>query len=378
MSRIVGVYVALPPYRYSQREITEAFAEVCLGPEGRHQLLRRLHTNARVETRYLALPLERYRDIDGFTAANDAYLAAAIDLGVEAVAGALAQAGLRAADVDVIVSTTTTGVAVPSLDARIAAKLGFRPDIKRMPLFGLGCLGGAAGIARMHDYLLAWPGQVAVLLAVELCSLTVQQADPSTANMVAAGLFGDGAAAVVAVGSERSAAAVPAVAEDAGTAPATSSEQSAGAPSPQHGPTVVATRSHLYPDTERAMGFDVGSFGLRIVLGVEVPELAERNLSADVGGLLADHDLTLADVATWVCHPGGPRVLEAVQSTLDLPAGALDLTWRSLATIGNISSASVLHVLRDTLQTRPPAPGSVGVMLALGPGFAAEVVLLRW
>ncbi len=340
----------LPRYQYSQREITEEFAEVCLGPDPRHDVVRRLHTSASVDTRHLALPLHRYGELADFGEANDAFLEAAVDLGAQALVGALADAGLEPDEVDVVVSTTVTGLAVPSIEARIAAIVGLRPDVKRVPLFGLGCLGGAAGLARLHDLLLGWPHSVGVLISVELCSLTLQRNDPSVANLVATGLFGDGAAAAVVVGGQRE----------------------------EPGPEIVATRSHLYPDTSRAMGWDFGASGLKVVLGAEVPDLVSMYLADDAKGLLADHDLQISDIETWVAHPGGPKVLQAVQAALDLPAGALAVTWRSLAAIGNLSSASVLHVLRDTIDEGPPSPGSPALLFAMGPGFCAELVLLRW
>jgi alkylresorcinol/alkylpyrone synthase len=347
MTRIAAVQAALPRYRYPQAELTDAFAGICL-PDGKgHALLRRLHANAGVSYRHLALPLEQYAVLKDFGEANDAWIATAVDLGAEAVSGALAAAGLGVEDVDLLMFTTVTGIAAPSIDARVALRLGLRDDVKRVPLFGLGCVGGAAGIARVHDYLKAWPEHVAVLLSVELCSLTLQRDDASLPNLVGGALFGDGAAAVVMTGSD-----VPAA-----------------------GPSVVATRSRLYPESERVMGWDVGSGGFRIVLGADVPDVVRKYLGGDVQAFLAAHGLTVPEIGTWVSHPGGPKVLDAVSETLELRPGALELTWRSLDAVGNLSSSSVLHVLGDTLRLDP---SGMGLLLAMGPGFCSELVLLEW
>lgn len=352
VTTVAAVRGVLPPHRYPQYQLTELFAEMCLPDTNSRALVHRLHSSARVATRHLALPIEQYADLDGFTAANDAFLSVAVDLGSDAVVGALDDAGLKPEDVDLIVSTTVTGIAVPSIEARIAARIGMRPDVKRMPMLGLGCLAGAAGVARLHDFLLGAPDSVAVLVSVELCSLTVQRGDPSAANMVASGLFGDGAAAVVAVGSTH--------------------------PKASAGPQVVDTLSHLYPNTDRAMGWDVGSTGMKIVLGAEVPELVEQYLAGDVEQLLSAHGLKTTDIGRWICHPGGPKVIEAIQSTLGLNDDDLAMTWQSLNKIGNLSSASVLHVFQDTLAQRPAEAGDWGIVMAMGPGFCSELVLLQW
>jgi alkylresorcinol/alkylpyrone synthase len=354
MTRIAAVHGVLPPNRYPQAEITDRLAKVCLPTGADRRLLDRLHASARVDHRNLVLPLDQYGKLDGFGPANDLFIDAALDLGAEAVTGALEQAGLSPGDVDMIMCTSVTGIATPSLDARLVGRLGLRPDVKRVPVFGLGCVAGAAGVARLHDYLRGWPDHVAVLLSVELCSLTLQRDDSSVANLVAGALFADGAAAVVAVGAGRDVV------------------RSEG------GPEVVATRSRLYPDSERVMGWDVRDTGFRVVLDAGVPDVVRAYLADDVRRFLRDHDLTTDDITAWVCHPGGPKVLEAVGESLRLPEGALDLTWRSLAEIGNLSSSSVLHVLRDTLALRPPPPNTPGLLIAMGPGFCSELVLLRW
>ena len=350
VTTLAGVHAVLPPHRYTQAELTTAFTEMCLGPEGNQALLTRLHANAQVSSRHLVLPLEQYATLTGFGQSNDLFIAHAVQLGAAALTGALLRAGIAPDEVDVVISTTITGVAVPSIEARIAQLVGLRPDVKRVPLFGLGCVAGAAGIARLHDYLVGHPNEVGALVSVEICSLTVQRDDRSVANLVASGLFGDGAAAVVAVGANR----------------------------PEPGPRVLDSRSHLYPDSQRIMGWDVGAGGLKIVLDPQVPAIVKQYLGDDIRSFLAAHSLRVGDVGAWVSHPGGPKVIEAIEAELGLAGEPLELTRRSLDQIGNLSSSSVLHVLRDTLDKRSLTPGTPGMLMAMGPGFCSELVLLQW
>ncbi len=346
---IAAVRAALPGHRHTQAEITDAFAALIAQGDLDEQVLRRFHANAGVQTRHLALPLSDYAGLGGFGQANDLFLDHAVALGSQALADALKAADLTPTDVDQLFCATVTGLAVPSLDARIMTTLGMRPDVRRVPMVGLGCVAGAAGIARMHDYLLGHPGHIAALVTVELCSLTLQREDLSLPNLVASGLFGDGAAAVVARGTGSGDGQVE----------------------------VVDTRSRLYPDSERVMGFDVSERGLQIVLDAQVPTIVRHYLRADVDDFLAAHGLRRSDIGWWVCHPGGPKVIDAVRDALEVDDEALAMTRASLSAVGNLSSASVLCVLQDTLRERPPAPGSHGVLLAMGPGFCSELVLLR-
>jgi alkylresorcinol/alkylpyrone synthase len=348
--KIAAVGRALPPHYYGQEELLAAlqarWSQRLFNPER----LDRLHRRALVGGRHLALPIDEYAGLTTWGKANDAWIRVAQDVGAAAVLDALERAGLSPADVDALIFVTVTGVAVPSIDARLVNRLRLPARIKRLPIFGLGCVAGAAGVARAADYVRAFPDQVAILLSVELCSLTLQPQDLSIPNLIATGLFGDGAAAVVVVGESRDA----------------------------DGPRIVATRSVFYPDSERVMGWDISQDGFRIVLSADVPEVVRGFLRRDVDDFLAEHDLVRSDIAAWVCHPGGPKVLEAMEAALELPPAALEVTWKSLREVGNLSSTSVLLVLAETLDSHRPPPGSWGLLLAMGPGFCSELVLLRW
>ena len=347
--KIAAVSTAFPANWYDQKTLTE-YLVAAFGGGARADRLRSLHENTRIDGRYLTLPLERYAELTDFTATNAAWLAGALELGERAIRTALQRAGIEPSEVDAIFFSTVTGLASPSVDARLMMRLGFRPDVRRVPMFGLGCVAGAAAVSRAVDFVRGQPKGVAVVLTVELCSLTLQRQDPSVANLISTGLFGDGAAAAVVVGAEHRAG----------------------------GPEVVATRSVFYEGTEDVMGWNIGAHGFSIVLSAAVPSVARERVPQDVDAFLGDLHLQRRDIARWIAHPGGPKVLSALQEGLGLDDDALACSWRSLAKAGNLSSASVLMILEATLRERPGSPGQLGLMLAMGPGFCSEFLLLRW
>ncbi len=352
--RIRAVGRALPAHYADQETLIATFQGAWTGAHFNPDRLAELHRAVQVSGRYLALPPAAYQELTSFARRNEAWTRAAVDLGEAAIRDALRQAGLTPADVNHLLFVTTTGIATPSIDARLVNRLGLRHDVRRSPLFGLGCAGGAIGISRASDLLAACPGQVAVLLSVEICSLTLQMDDLSIPNLIASGLFGDGAAAVVLTGAR----------------------PGEGTPAP--GTVVVASASSFYPYTERVMGWDVVDSGFKVLLSSRVPEVVRRNVRSDVDGFLAFHGLDRSSIRHWIAHTGGPKVLQAIEESLELPEGALARSWSSLRDTGNLSSASVLFVLGALLASGEPVPGDRGLLLAMGPGFCSELVLLEW
>jgi alkylresorcinol/alkylpyrone synthase len=347
---IAGVASAFPPHQYDQRLLLTALQRHW-GPKLDNPVfVERLQARVGVEARHLALPIEEYYDLKSWGRANNHWIDVAQEIGQKALCCALSRAGFAPSDLGALFFVSVTGIASPSIDARLINRMGLPVNIKRVPIFGLGCVAGAAGIARAADYVRAYPKQVAAVLAVELCSLTLQQDDVSVANVISSGLFGDGAAAVLVAGAERE----------------------------SKGPEILDTRSVFYPNSEHVMGWDISERGFRIVLSREVPEVIHDHLASDVDAFLEDHGLSRSDIGAWVLHTGGPRVLEATAAALDLPGDALAVSWDCLRRMGNLSSASVLAVLEEFMTKKQPAAGTYGLLAAMGPGFCSEFVLLRW
>lgn len=343
---------ALPTNYYPQEVLSTALWNEWSGKLEDSARFQRIHRSVGVRGRHLALPMDEYRGLDSFAKANDKWIERAAELGEEAVLSALALAGLSPTDVDHIFFTTITGIASPSIDAKLVNRLAMRADIKRTPILGLGCVGGAAGIARAADYLRGFPSHTALLVSVELCSLTLQLKDQSIANIIASGLFADGAAAAVVSGGA------------IGDGP--------------HWPKVVASKSMFFHDTERMMGWHVGETGFEIVLAAGVPDLVRNKLRQGADSFLDECGLSRRDIKHWIAHTGGPKVLLAMEEALEIPRCSLERSWKSLASIGNLSSASVLFVAADFLESNVARPGDYGVLLSMGPGFCGELVLLQW
>jgi alkylresorcinol/alkylpyrone synthase len=348
--RIAAAASAFPDHYYPQATLTAALEQFWGDRLPWPALLRRMHEHAHVDGRYLALPLNAYPGLTTWGETNRAWMETAEKIGGQALCRAATKAGISAQDIDALFFVSVTGVASPSIDAKLINRLGLKPNVRRVPVFGLGCVAGAAGISLMADYVRAYPDRIAALVSVELCSLTLQHDDMSMANLISSGLFGDGAAAVLVAGSER---AMP-------------------------GPAIIATRSVFYPDTECVMGWDISERGFRIVLSPEVPQVIREHLRDDTDAFLGEFGLTRADIGCWVLHTGGPRVLEATQEALGVDRAAIAASWDCLRRMGNLSSASVLIVLEEIMTHRAPPSGTWSVLAAMGPGFCSELVLLRW
>jgi len=354
--RVRSVGRALPPHYADQGSLAESlrrlFAERQQGtrqPIVEH--LELIHRASEVEGRHLALPLAEYAHIGSFARRNGLWTRLALDLAEEAARDALGRAGMTPWAIDHVFFVTVTGVAAPSIDARLVNRLGLRSDVKRTPIFGLGCAAGAAGTALASDYLRAFPEETALLLSVELCSLTLQTDDFSVENVIATGLFGDGGAAVVLAGGAR----------DEGA-----------------GPRVTASRSVLYPGTEEVLGWEVIDTGFKIVLSGKLPALARQCVRGDIVAFLGARGLCPGDVRHWIVHTGGPKVLRELEASLELPRDAFEHSWSSLHRLGNLSSASVLFIMGDLIDRDVAQRGDCGLMLAMGPGFSSELVLLEW
>jgi len=352
---LVSVATALPEHVISQDQ-ARGFAETLFGPAlaADERRLLAVFDRAGIERRHACMPLEWFGRPHDLAESNALYVEHALALSSTAARRALERAGRTPADVDHVVFVSSTGIATPSLDAHLANRLPLRGDVRRTPLWGLGCAGGASGLARARDFALADPEACVLLIAIELCSLTFQHGDLTRQNLVAASLFGDGAAAAVVTGPRGPSAALNGV-----------------------GLELIASHSRIWPETLDVMGWNVDQHGLHVVFSRDIPSIVREWVRPNLVEFLAAHDLDLATLAHVVAHPGGPRVLAAYSEALGLPEHAFRHAYAVLRDCGNMSSPTCLFVLERFLASRDLAPGDAAVLAALGPGFSSELVLMR-
>jgi alkylresorcinol/alkylpyrone synthase len=339
-----GLGVSFPSHGVSSEETIAALCQ--LFPDESPDFVTGIVHHSGVENRHLALPQEQLLALNGFTERNAAWQKACLEHGAAASRAALEQAGIAAAEVDAIIDVSCTGLAIPALNVDLAADLGLRPDALRIPITAAGCAGGALGLNLATQ--ISAGGKTVLLVAMEMCTLTFVPGDRARANLVAGALFGDGAGAIV-LGPKGS------------------------------GPRIVGSASHLFPDSRHAMGFEVGSHGLRINLDRTLPVLLQKGLRPVVNQFLAQHGLTAADVGLHLVHTGGRRVLDVYEEIFQLAPGSLRASREALRRHGNTSSASVLTVLAEAqrLGLRPEC-GQHALMVAFGPGLSVEMLLMEW
>lgn len=341
-----GIGTALPPHKLPQA-MAQDYARALLGPRYTHfERLAPAFQNAGVDMRHLVQPVEWYEQDHNWAERGAAYLAGATKLFVEAASAALQDAGCKASDVDVIVTVSSTGIATPTLEAQAFRTMGFRTDVQRVPVFGLGCAGGVTGLSLARRLAASRPDQTVLMVAVEACSLSFRTDRLQKADIIATVLFGDGAAAAV---------------------------LRSGTPSEAGKVTLGDGQEHLWPETLGIMGWDVDANGLGVVFDRSIPGFVEENFRGAVMAMLARANLPIAAVDRFVCHPGGAKVLEAIESTMSLAEGSLDAERETLRAAGNMSAPTALFVLDRVLKS-----GQTGQMAlcALGPGFTAALLPL--
>jgi alkylresorcinol/alkylpyrone synthase len=341
---LVALTTAVPAYRLDQEAVVERARRLFAGAPGLDRLLP-VFANSGIRRRYSAVPLDWFHEPHGWPERNRRYLETALAL-IESAAGrALDQAGLAASRLGAIVVVSTTGIATPSLDALLIERMHLPPTVLRLPIFGLGCAGGVIGLARAATIAAAMPDKAVLFLVVELCSLTFRCGDRAKSNIVASALFGDGAAAAL---------------------------LQCGGP----GPAVIATGEHTWPQTLDIMGWEVAADGLKPVFSRDIPRLVAGKLGAVARDFLGRHGLTIGDIDRFVCHPGGPKVIDALEHAFGLAPGVLSDAREVLRDYGNMSAASVLFVLERGLKRGLAPQWDRALVSALGPGFTAGFAVL--
>ncbi len=345
---IAATATAVPPYTLTRDDVKYYYQKVFSLEARRLNALMSVIDNSRVEKRYCIFPVEYFVEPRPLAQISVEYQEHSIKLSQEVAEACLAAAGLKPQDVDMIITVSCTGVMIPSVDAHLINRMGFRSDVRRLPITELGCAAGAVGFSRAADFVRAYPEATVLLVALELPTLTFQRQDLSQANLISCALFGDGAAAAVITGRMA------------------------------HGPRILETESYFFPDSLGAMGFDLKDSGFHIVLSRDVPEMIRADIGRLIHGFLERNDLSDGEMAAFVLHPGGQKLLRFIEEELGLPKEKTQPSWDVLAQYGNLSSATVLFVLHQWLTKRVIGKGEHGLMAAFGPGFSAEMLLLEW
>jgi predicted naringenin-chalcone synthase len=349
MSAIRSTATAVPPYSYDQQTARDAVRDWLGERAARFERVLNAFDRGLVGRRASVLPIEEIFRPRSFEAKNRLYMQAAVELGERAVKTCLDDAGLEPSDVDFFISSSCTGFMIPSVDAVIAHRLGMSRSLARLPITQHGCAGGAVALRQAHEHLRAHPDHKVLVLAVEIPTVTFQTGDFTATNIVSASLFGDGAAAVVLT------------AEGA-----------------KNDPHILGCDSRMFPDSADLMGFDLTDSGLRIVLSKRIPGEIRAYAPDAITEFLAANGRSLDDIDHFLLHPGGRKIIEGFESAFGLGAGSLDLTRSVLARHGNLSSATVLFILDDFQRGDRGRTGDLGLLVAFGPGFGCESLLLGW
>ncbi|HUE43380.1 MAG TPA: type III polyketide synthase [Candidatus Sulfotelmatobacter sp.] len=378
---ILATATALPEHTITRDDVKYYMGRVFDIPERKLEAMMSIVDNAQVLKRHSIFPITYTVEPRALQKTNQEYIEHAIQLGREAAEKCLERAHLRADEIDLIITVSCTGFMIPSLDAHLINLMGFRSDVRRMPFTELGCAAGAMGLARAADHLKAYPGGNALVIAVELPSLTFQRKDISQANLISSILFGDGAAAVIVSNNPKAVTAATAsnsTANAGAAAHANGNGNSAGANVSAHKPQILVSETYTFPDSLGAMGFDLRDAGFHILLDKNVPDMIGAKIKPLIDDFLGRHGLSQQDIKGWILHPGGARLLGNVELALGLTKCQTQPSWDILANVGNLSSATILFILQEWLDKRPLNPGDIAMAAAFGPGFSAEFLLLQW
>jgi alkylresorcinol/alkylpyrone synthase len=345
---IAATATAVPPHILTREDVKTYMRRVFDVGERRLDAIMSVIDHAEVDKRHAIFPVEYIVEPRPLARTSREYQEHAISLGREAAQACLAQADVRPDEIDMIITVSCTGFMIPSLDAHLINLMGFRPDVRRLPLTELGCAAGAMGLARAWEFIRAFPGKSVLIVSVELPTLTFQRGDISQANLISCVLFGDGAAAAVVTGR------------------------------PVNGPRILDAGTHTFPQSLEAMGFDLRDSGFHIVLSKDVPQMIRDQIRGLVDEFLHRSGLTREAIAAFILHPGGQRLLSYIEEQLGLDGADTQFSWDVLRQYGNLSSATILFILHAWLTNRRMNSGDYGLAAAFGPGFTAEMLLLQW